>query len=84
MNVYETTRTLTTKKLQELNVAYSGRASERELGKLPVLAICSRQYITFGAERSLKEIHTAQDNNHFPSLKMAVLNVGFHKALEIP
>jgi hypothetical protein len=84
MNDCEATRALATKKLQELNVAYSGRASVREREKLPVLAICSRQYITFGAERSLKEIHTAQDNNHFPSLKMTVFNVGFHKALEIP
>ena len=43
------------------------RASVRELEKLPVLAICSRQYTTFGAKRSPKEIHTVQDNNHFPS-----------------
>jgi len=62
----------------------SERACVRELEKLPALAICSRQYITFGAERSLKQIHTAQDNNHFQSLKKMVLNVGFHKALEIP
>lgn len=56
----------------------------RELEKLPVLAICSRQYKTFGAEKSIKQIHTAQDNNYFPSLKKTALNVGFHKALEIP
>jgi len=67
-----------------MSLIVAERASVRELEKLPVLAICSRQYITFGAERSLKEIHTAQDNNHFPSLKMRVLNVGFHKALAIP
>ena len=60
------------------------RACVRELEKLPVLAICSRQYITFGAERSLKQIHTARDNNDLPSLKITALNVGFHKALKIP
>lgn len=91
MNVWEATRALATKNPQESNVAYSGGAGERAwTGR--VTCICDlfpsvhnrpRQE-TFGAERSLKNIHKAQDNNHFPSLKMTVMNIGFHKALEIP